>query len=72
MRQIDQIAIILKRDGHISNFQSIHGRLSLRLGARIYDLRQKGWEISTKELDNKDTVYTLVALPKVEQLKLIK
>jgi hypothetical protein len=38
--QLDRILEILERDGQIDNFYAIHNRISLRLGARIWDLRQ--------------------------------
>jgi hypothetical protein len=45
--------------------------LTLRLGARIWDLRNKGYRIRTEELPDKNTVYHLEAVPKAQQLELI-
>jgi hypothetical protein len=41
----------------------MHNRISLRLGARIWDLRQQGWEFETIEQPNKNTVYRVVRAP---------
>ena len=40
--QLERIVEILECDGQIDNFYAIHNRISLRLGARTWDLRQKG------------------------------
>jgi hypothetical protein len=61
----------LERDGQIDNFTAIHQRISLRLGARIWDLRHAGWQIETEELSDKNTVYRVIARPKAEQLALV-
>lgn len=68
--QTDRIAEILERDGQIDNFTAIHQRISLRLGARIWDLRARGYRITTDELPDKNTVYHLVAGPRPKQLSL--
>lgn len=70
MRQLDRIAQILEREGRIDNFRAIQDRISLRLGARIWDLRSKGWEIETKEQPDKNTVYVLVGKPAPQQMTL--
>jgi Helix-turn-helix domain len=41
-----------------------------RLGARIYDLRERNYEIKT-ERGERDTVYRLIAAPKPEQLSIV-
>jgi hypothetical protein len=61
--QCERIIEILERDGQIDNFYAIHSRISLRLGARIWDLRHQGWEINTEQRDDKNTVYRLIAKP---------
>lgn len=71
MKQIDKIAEILEREGEIDNFRAIHARISLRLGARIWDLRQRGWDIETIELPDKNTIYRLKSKPAPKQLALI-
>lgn len=46
MSQKEKIKQILLREGKIDNFSTIHKRLSIRLGARIWDIRhQDGWQI---------------------------
>ena len=40
----------------IDNFKAIQNRLYLRLGARIWDLRNEGWEIATEQLSNKHRI----------------
>lgn len=59
MSQVDQIARILEEEGHIDNFRCVHERISLRLAARIDDLRRRGWGIETQEQPDKNTVYVL-------------
>lgn len=61
LSQADRILAILQTEGHIDNFRAIRERISLRLGARIWELRAKGFVIETKELPDKNTVYTLVS-----------
>lgn len=58
--QTQRIASILKRKKKIDNFSAIHSFLSLRLGARIWDLRERGWKIKTEKRKDKNTVYWLV------------
>jgi hypothetical protein len=69
--QLTRITEILERDGQITNFDAIHQRISLRLGARVHELRSAGWEIETKELPDKNTVYVLVSKPRARQLELV-
>lgn len=68
--QLARIAGILEREGSIDNFRCIHERISLRLGARIWDLRDAGWQIETKKLPDKNTRYVLVSPPPAQQLEL--
>jgi hypothetical protein len=68
--QIDRIIEILERDGQIDNFYAIHNRISLRLGARIWDLRQRGWVFRTEEQGDKNTIYHVVSQPAAQQLSL--
>lgn len=35
---------VLRSEGKIDNFRAINDGISYRLGARIYDLKQEGWE----------------------------
>jgi ribosomal protein S8 len=64
LSQTDRIAAILKRRGYIDNFHAINTRISLRLGARIWQLRSRGWLIKTVRLENRNTSYRLVSTPK--------
>ena len=63
--QVDRIIEIIERTGRVDNFRCIHERISLRLGARIWDLRQRGWEFRTEERPDKNTVYHVTATPTV-------
>lgn len=69
--QLERIIEILERDGQIDNFFAIHSRISLRLGARIWDLRQRGWEFETDQRENKNTVYRVVREPAPKQSQLV-
>jgi hypothetical protein len=71
MTQLKTIARILSTEGKIDNFRAIGERISLRLGARVWDLKSKGWEIKTEELHNKNTVYHLVSKPEPKQELLV-
>jgi Helix-turn-helix domain len=71
MTQLTRIEEILIRDGKIDNFYCIHNRISLRLGARIQDLEDKGYVFRTERLPNKNYIYHLVAVPKAQQLELV-
>jgi len=71
MTQTDRIIKILERDGQIDNFFAIHNRVSLRLGARIFDLRQRGWQFKTEERADKNTVYHVLKSPAPKQLALV-
>jgi hypothetical protein len=68
--QIGRIIEILERDGQIDNFYAIHNRISLRLGARIWDLRQRGWVFRTEEQNDKNTVYHVVSQPAAKTLEM--
>jgi hypothetical protein len=68
MSQLDPIIAILERDGQIDNFYCIHNRLTLRLGARIWDLKQRGWDFRTEMRDDKNTVYVVITEPAPLQL----
>jgi hypothetical protein len=71
MTQTQTIAKILSSEGQIDNFRCIGERISLRTGARIWELRNRGWKIETIELPNKNTVYKLIAKPEPKQETLI-
>ncbi len=61
--QLTRIIEILERDGQIDNFYAIGNRISLRLGARIWELRRAGWEIETDKRPDKNTVYRVIPKP---------
>jgi hypothetical protein len=69
--QTKTVANILLKDGHIDNFWAIDTRLSTRLGAQIYELREIGYEIETSRTPDKNTHYKLISLPKPKQLSLV-
>jgi hypothetical protein len=68
--QLEQIVEILLRDGVIDNFHAIHNRISLRLGARVHELRAAGWVIETEQREDKNTVYRVIRQPMPKQLTL--
>jgi hypothetical protein len=68
--QLERIIEILERDGQIDNFHAIHNRISLRLGARIWDLRAQGWQIETEQRNDKNTMYRVIRQPAAQQLTL--
>ena len=49
--QVEIIKRILREEGKIDNFRSIDEKISIRLGARIADLKKEGWRFKT----HKDT-----------------
>jgi hypothetical protein len=57
--QVDRIIEIIERDGRSDNFRCIRDRMSLRLGARIWDLKHRGYKIRTEERPDKNTVIPL-------------
>lgn len=63
MTQLQRIEAHLEEHGAISNFYAIHHKISLRLGARIWDLKRRGWNFRTEELPNKNTVYHVTKWP---------
>lgn len=59
------ISKLLVRDGVVDNHTVIHRCLSLRLAARIKNLRDAGWVIKTeRDLKTKNTFYKLVSAPR--------
>lgn len=44
LSQCEQIAEILRKEGRIDNFRAIQEKITLRLGARIFDLGKLGWK----------------------------
>ena len=68
--QLQRIIDILEEEGSIDNFRAMNTRLTLRLAMHIHLLRSKGYLIETKELPDKNKVYTLIARPAPKQLTL--
>ena len=69
--QLETIKKILRTEGKIDNFRSINQYISIRLGARIADLKQEGWIFKAyKSPENpKNYIYEVVRDPerKLEQ-----
>ena len=66
--QLQRIIDILEAEGQIDNFFAINTRLTLRLGMHMHLLRQRGYEIKTEELPDRNCIYKLIAAPKPQQL----
>jgi hypothetical protein len=58
-----RIVEILESQGQIDNFTAIHTRLSLRLGARIWNLKQLGWDFAVETDEHKNTFYRVIKSP---------
>jgi hypothetical protein len=67
MNQLKPIIAILEKEGRIDNFQAIEKKLTLRLGARVYDLRKLGWDFIT-EHHGKNYIYVVKSKPAPKQL----
>jgi len=65
MKQLDKIKRILRTEGQIDNFRCFSERISLRLGARIFDLTQEGWRFEAcKDPNNpKNYIYKTIKDP---------
>ena len=50
---------------------AIHNRISLRLGARIWELRHAGWGIETESGRTRNTVSRVVSAPNAKQLTIL-
>lgn len=68
--QIEKIKRILRQEGKIDNFRCFTERISLRLGARIWDLEQEGWRFKTykPESNPKNYVYEVEYDPEIKIL----
>lgn len=79
MSQKQRVIDRILETGSVDNFWSIENRVSLRLGAIIFNLRNEGWEFQTEYIDthgsNKNFRYTPTVIPekykKVGQMSLI-
>lgn len=63
--QLDIIKEILRRDGQIDNFHCFENKITLRLGARMWDLQQDGWRFETKKV-GKNYIYKVLIDPEKE------
>ncbi len=70
MTQLDPIIAILERDGQIDNFFCISNKLTLRLAARIADLKARGWQFETVRREDKNTIYHVTKQPVPQPLAL--
>jgi Helix-turn-helix domain len=75
--QTRAVATYLEKHGEVDNFTALSvgippvGRV-LRLGARIWDLRNlHGYQIATEQQPDKNTVYRLIRAPHAQQLSLV-
>ena len=61
MTQLEIIKSILRTEGKIDNYRCIGGKISLRLGARIYDLKKQGFRFSEDHdpEDKRNFIYVL-------------
>ncbi|MEQ4368798.1 helix-turn-helix domain-containing protein [Campylobacter jejuni] len=66
--QEKQVLNILLNKGKIDNFYCIDKRITTRLGAYIYNLRNKGYEIETvRNKETRNTFYILKSAPKIKK-----
>ncbi|EAK7758736.1 hypothetical protein E7M73_06190 [Campylobacter coli] len=66
--QEKQVLNILLNKGKIDNFYCIDTRITTRLGAYIYNLRIKGYEIETvRNKETRNTFYILKSAPKIKK-----
>ncbi|HFF9192992.1 TPA: helix-turn-helix domain-containing protein [Campylobacter coli] len=66
--QEKQVLNILLNKGKIDNFYCIDARITTRLGAYIYNLRNKGYEIETvRNKETRNTFYILKSTPKIKK-----
>lgn len=70
MSQNATIEKILERNGKIDNYWCIQTRLTLRLAARINDLKKVGWQFFTEIHGDGNCVYIVKGAPPAKQLTL--
>ncbi|EAJ8348948.1 hypothetical protein FCU19_05725 [Campylobacter jejuni] len=59
---------LLLKNGTVDNFYCIDKRITTRLGAYIYNLRIKGYEIETvRNKETRNTFYILKSAPKIKK-----
>ena len=56
LNRMGPVIAVLERDGQISNFYAIEHKLTLRLAARIADLKAKGYGFRTEMKDKNCSV----------------
>ncbi len=65
LKQEQRVLNILLNTGQVDNFYCINNRITTRLGAYIYNLRNKGYVIeTTRNKETKNTHYILRSVPK--------
>ena len=62
MTQKDVIIEILLKQGFIDNYHCIDNRISIRLGAIIFELKKEGWDFRT-EMVGKNFHYYAIKKP---------
>lgn len=68
----DKIIHRLIENGEVDNFWCIDNRITTRLGAFIFVLKQQGYEFTEGFIDGtKNFRYTLTKLPEPKQLELV-
>ena len=68
MSQAEHILLLLTSQGYVSNFECIEKKITYRLGARIFDLKKRGYQIEHEIMPNKDCRYRLVT-PKLGDIR---
>lgn len=58
MTQTEKVLSLLTINGYVSNFYCIEHKITLRLSARINDLKKIGYKIVSHRQKNKDCIYT--------------
>ncbi|EAH7746955.1 hypothetical protein EPG13_06560 [Campylobacter coli] len=68
-KQQEKIVLeLLLKNGIIDNFYCIDKRITTRLGAYIYNLRNKGYAIETvRNKETRNTFYILKSTPKIKK-----
>lgn len=67
-RQEKIVLELLLKNGIIDNFYCIDERITTRLGAYIYNLRNKGYTIETvRSKETRNTFYILKSAPKIKK-----
>jgi len=68
--QKDKVAKILRENGYIDNWEAVDRRLTLRLGAIVFNLREDGWTIKTDMVGQGHCIYRLISEPAAQQMRI--